>query len=198
MNSTFFARVRFAGAALTMTLTALAGCDHSATGVIQPLEVSEPSFKAQAQAVRDGQSKQIRLDHRPVADSDLVELEGLEDKLMRINLSRTSITDDGLKRISRMHGLEQLRLASPRVTDAGLECLSELKQLRFLHLIGMPITDAGLDRLHSLTSLESLYLDDTQATEGGIGRLLAAMPNVHLHFGGQHHPLDPHGKDHTH
>ena len=76
--------------------------------------------------------------------------------------------------------------------------VARLKQLRFLHLLDVPITDAGLDRLHGLTSLESLYLDRTRVTDEGIGRLLAALPGVHLHIDEHHHPLDAHGRDHSH
>jgi hypothetical protein len=159
---------------------------------------SEPSFTQQAQAVREGQSTQIRLDRTLVTDGDLRQLEGLEDKLLRINLSRSEITDAGLLSISRMKRLEQLRLASPQVDDAGLECLTNLKHLRFLHLIDMPITDAGLDHLHVLTGLESLYLDGTRTTDEGIGRLLAALPGVHLHVDDHHHRLDSHKDDHKH
>jgi hypothetical protein len=159
---------------------------------------SEANFARQVQAVRDGQSSQIRLDHSVVTDHDLRQLKGLEDKVLRINLSRTEITDQGLAEISRLARLEQLRLASGRIDDAGLECLAKLEHLRFLHLIDMPITDAGLDHLHALKSLESLYLDGTKATDEGLGRLLAALPGVHLHVDDHHHRLDSHKADHTH
>jgi hypothetical protein len=150
------------------------------------------------QAVRDGQSNQIRLDHTRVTDGDLAQLDGLEDKLERINLSLTDITDAGLARISRFPRLEQLRLASSRIDDAGLTCLAELKHLRHLHLIDVPVTDAGLDHLHPLKSLESLYLDNIRATDEGIGRLVAALPDVHLHIDHAHHRVDPHRADHDH
>jgi hypothetical protein len=159
---------------------------------------SEANFARQVQAVRDGRSSQIRLDHGVVTDDDLRQLDGLEDKLLRINLSRTEITDRGLAEISRLARLEQLRLASGRIDDAGLKCLAKLEHLRFLHLIDMPITDAGLDHLHVLKSLESLYLDGTKTTDEGLGRLLTALPGVHLHVDDHHHRLDSHQADHTH
>ncbi len=159
---------------------------------------SEANFAQQIEAVRDGRSSQIRLDHAVVTDHDLRQLAGLEDKVLRINLSRTEITDQGLAQISRLARLEQLRLASARIDDAGLECLAKLEHLRFLHLIDMPITDAGLNHLHGLKSLESLYLDGTKATDEGLGRLLAALPGVHLHVDDHHHRLDSHKADHTH
>ncbi len=158
----------------------------------------EPNLAEQAQAVREGRSSQIRLDRTLVADRNLELLSGLESQLLRVNFSRTEITDEGLEQLSRMDKLEQLRLSSPRITDAGLACLRRLDHLRFLHLIDMPITDAGLEHLHALKSLESLYLDGTKVTDDGIERLVAALPQVHLHIDDHHHRLDPHGAEHTH
>jgi hypothetical protein len=191
--------------AWTLTLTALAllalggvACSTSSPSDNATPARSELSLAEQIQAVRDGQSDQIRLDRAIVTDDDLPQLEGLEDQLLRINCSHTEITDRGLALISRLPRLEQLRLASPRISDAGLTSLAELKELRFLHLIDMPITDAGLDHLHGLSNLESLYLDGTSVTDAGIERLLAALPGVHLHIDDHHHRLDPHADDHQH
>ncbi|MEX0677869.1 MAG: hypothetical protein WD063_12380 [Pirellulales bacterium] len=160
--------------------------------------MSEPSFLAQAEAVREGRSEQIRLDHTSVGDRQLDELDGLEDKLRRINLSHSDITDAGLERIAHMRKLIQLRLASDRVTDAGLACLTELKELKHLHLIDAPIGDAGLEHLEKLKDLESLYLDGTRATDAGMSRLVEGLPGVHVHFDGGHHRADPHADDHEH
>ncbi len=168
--------------------------------VVEPpsIETHEDSFAEQARAVRDGRSTQIRLDAAEVTDDDLNHLRGLEDKLRRINLSRTRVTDDGLKLLGTMHKLEQLRLSGPNISDAGLKAVAQLSGLRFLHLIDAPITDVGLDQLHSLDHLESLYLDGTRVTDEGLGRLVAAMPGVHLHIDDHHHRLDPHAADHSH
>ena len=160
-----------------------------------PAERAEPGFAAQAAAVRRGESDQIRLDHTPVDDQTLHALDGLQDKLRRINLSHSNITDAGLAQIVEMRKLIQLRLASDRLTDAGLECLVKLSELRHLHLIDAPITDAGLEWLHALKNLESLYLDGTRATDDGIGRLADGLPEVHLHIDGGHHRADSHATD---
>jgi hypothetical protein len=160
-------------------------------------EPSEAGFAVQAASVREGHSEQIRLDHTVVGDEQLGALDGLEDKLRRINLSHSHITDAGLARIAGMRRLEQLRLASDRVTDEGLACLAQLKELRHLHLIGMPITDEGLVHLEALAGLSSLYLDGTKLTEEGAGRLVEALGDVHLHFDGGHYPGDTHA-EHKH
>ena len=185
-------------AALLSLALSSPGCTDPSTTAPDALATPEPSFAAQSEAVRQGTSDQIRLDRTRVTDADLDQLDGLNDNLRRINLSQSEITDAGLARIATMPKLVQLRLASGRMTDAGLECLGQLKELRHLHLIGMPIGDAGLKHLHSLKSLESLYLDGTKATDDGVSRLVEALPGVHLHFDGGHHPVDPKKDDHKH
>jgi hypothetical protein len=163
----------------------------------RPQTISEPSFAEQAAAVRAGTSEQIRLDHTHVDDEQLGELAGLQDKLRRINLSRSVISDAGLARLAQMHRLVQLRIASPRITDSGLVELARLRELEHLHLIA-PLSDAGLVHLQKLKGLSSLYLDGTEASEAGMAALVEALPGVHLHFDGGHHAGDPRGTDHPH
>ncbi len=158
----------------------------------------EPSFADQAAAVDAGTSDQIRIDHTTVGDAELSHLSGLEEKLRRINLSKTTITDEGLIAIARCQNLEQLRLASDRLSDDGLKCLGQLQQLRHLHLIGAPITDAGLVHLELLQGLESLYLDGSQVTDEGARRLSESLPNTHLHIDRAHPRLSAGGGNHEH
>ena len=176
----------------------LLGCVRPASDATSGQESAEGSIAEQAEIVRSGLSSQIRIDRGLVRDEDLKVLEGLESNLLRVNLSRTEITDAGLALLCRLKNLEQLRLSSPHVTDFGMANLKKLEKLRFLHLLDAPITDAGLDQLHGLTSLESVYLDRTQVTDDGIARLLEALPRIHLHLDDHHHPLDPQAKTHEH
>lgn len=184
--------------ALAILVLCLAGCAKTSSEPATSSTTLEPSFVVQARAVADGKSTQIRLDRSPVNDDDLRTLAGLEDKLERLNLSRTDISDEGLRRIAQMQRLEQLRLDSHRITDQGLAELAALKQLRFLHLLHAPIGDAGLAHLHALKQLESLYLDGTKVTDDGLARLLEAVPGVHLHIDDHHHRLDPKADEHSH
>jgi len=165
---------------------------------VSDLAPSEPTLAEQIQAVRNGESNQLRLNHTLVRDQDLQGLDGLEDRLQRINFANTQITDSGLKKLAGNQNLEQLRLASPKITDDGLAALEGLEQLRFLHLLDMPITDAALTHLYRLKNLESLYLDGTRVTDAGIEQLVKQLPNVHLHLDDHHHRLDPHGAEHEH
>ncbi len=109
-----FVASRWSGLGCLLLCVGLSSCVEPATEMPpQPVGVSaDPSFAEQAEAVRDGKSEQIRVDDQLVTDDDLRHLAGLEDKLRRINLSRTTITDAGLAQIAAMKHLQQLRLAS--------------------------------------------------------------------------------------
>jgi hypothetical protein len=182
---------------ILLTLSTV-GCSDVRQGEHPLADSPEASLAEQTQAVRDGRSTALRLDRTLVVDRDLDSLAGLESQLLRVNFSRSEITDAGLAKLCQMKNLEQLRLASPRITDAGIASVGQLARLRFLHLIDAPITDAGIELLYGLKNLESLYLDGTKVTDEGIARLVAALPQVHLHIDDHHHRLDPHGADHTH
>jgi hypothetical protein len=169
------------------------GCGHA-----PPPAERESPLTAQVAAVQRGQSKWLRLDQTIVHDRDLDAIEGIEDKIERVNFSHTDLTDEGLALLCRCLNLEQLRVSSPRLTDQGMTHLAGLKKLRFLHLLDAPISDAGLEWVHGLSSLESVYLDRTRVSDEGIARLLSALPKVHLHLDDHHHALDSHAKDHQH
>lgn len=173
----------------------LVGCNRASGPNAAP---QETSLSEQAQAVREGRADTIRLDRANVGDDDLRELDGLEDKLLRINFSQTSLSDAGLARLCRFERLEQLRVMSPEVTDAGLAPLKDLPNLRHLHLIGAPFGDAGLEHLHALSGLESLYLDGIRASDAAITRLIEALPKVHVHIDGGHHRADQQSDHHKH
>jgi hypothetical protein len=182
----------------SVVLLAMPGCARRSSEPIDAAARPEASLAAQAQAVRGGASDSVRLDDTAVRDEHLDVLDGLGQRLRRVNFSRSEISDAGLARLCQNAMLEQLRLQSPRVTDAGLAHVAGLKHLRFLHLLDAPITDAGLDQLHHLKQLESLYLDNTRVSDAGLARLIEAIPKVHLHIDDHHHPLDPRGSQHKH
>ena len=69
------------------------------------------------------------------------------------NLSRTQITDEGLKEVAKLQKLETLDLSGSKITDAGLKELAKLQKLR------------------------TLYLNNTQATKAGVAELKKALPN---------------------
>ncbi len=159
--------------------------------------VDEPSLSDQAQRVRAGTQVEIRLEHQMVHPADLKNLEGLDGKLQRINLSNTELDNAAFKQLCQIKSLVQLRLRCPKITDDALTALTGLPNLRHLHLIDAPLTDEGLAHLRGLTQLESLYLDEAHASDAAIAELVKALPSVHLHVDGGHHRLDTNADDHS-
>ena len=168
----------------------------SAEHALAPTAPEDPVWTEAIEAVRQGDSVEIRLRNTAVTDEQLSDLTGL-DGLRRLNLPNSQITDAGLETISSaVPQLELLRLGSPRITDAGMSEIPRLKQLRFLHLIHVPITDAGLKPLHEMTWLESFYLDGGKVTDEGLSELIKKLPELHFHRDQQHLPDDPHKDGH--
>jgi len=160
-----------------------------ATGEVVALV--EPTFAQQAEAVRAGTSDTIRLDDTLVTDRDIAQLVGLDDKLRRINLSHSELSDDALARLADCKQLEQLRIASPHFTNEGVAVLAQMPRLKYLHLIGSPLTNEALPTLKKLTGLSALYLDGTEISPDGMRELGESLPNTHKHFDGGHFRDDP-------
>jgi hypothetical protein len=64
-----------------------------------------------------------------------------------LDLSRTQLTDAGLKQLARFKYLQALDLVFTQVTDAGLKHLAGLKKLQYLYLDRTKVTDAGVKEL---------------------------------------------------
>lgn len=139
------------------------------------------------------------------ADADLAHVAALTE-LTELNLSNSSITDEGLKSLSKLTHLRSLDLAGTKVTDAGMKHLTSLQELRALCLAFTRLTDAALPAIVQLSSLESLNLNvtdvsddgaevicsmqrlndillgDSQVTVQGADRLTATFPNARLYW----------------
>ena len=88
------------------------------------------------------------------------------------------IEDAQLKHLERLTGLREL-LLPPQTTDEGLKYLAPLNGLEFLFLFDTRITDAGLEQLKSLASLQDVYLPKG-ISEAAMQNLQAALPNAHV------------------
>lgn len=91
--------------------------------------------------------------------------------LLELDLSYSSITDDGLVFIQSMPQLETLYVNDTAVSDKGLTHLKGHPGLKVLFLNGTKVTDKGLDELAGVANLTHLELRDTAATEIGAARV---------------------------
>jgi hypothetical protein len=90
-----------------------------------------------------------------------------------LDLSSSSVTDDGLKHLAGMNGLGTIDLESTQITDAGLVHLANVTSLMRLLLGKTKVTGAGLPGLRSLEHLHEIDLSDCPVTEEGLAALQA-------------------------
>jgi hypothetical protein len=82
------------------------------------------------------------------------------------------MTDSMIQDLSHLEHITALKLGGSRsVTDAGVRYLSRLSRLRYLDLSGTGITDQGLEVLRGLPELETVSLAWTKITDSGVSNL---------------------------
>jgi uncharacterized membrane protein/mono/diheme cytochrome c family protein len=148
---------------------------------------------ADVEGIVDGLNKELGIRIRPIAagqagleidflamgavfgDTELGRLEPIAINLQSLNLSRSSVTDEGLAHVGRMPNLRRLDLSTTTIGDEGLAHLGNLSQLVYLNLYGTAVTDAGLLNLHGLSNLRQVYFWRTDVTSAGVERLQASL-----------------------
>jgi hypothetical protein len=87
-------------------------------------------------------------------------------------LKETQATDEGLRHIGKMTGLEELFIwDAGSVTDVGVAHLASLRNLKNVHISHSNLTDASLAFLSGLPSIETLSLQQNHFTDEGLARL---------------------------
>jgi Leucine-rich repeat (LRR) protein len=102
-----------------------------------------------------------------VSDQGLAVLKGWQ-RLKRLNLRGSKITDSTLQSLNRLTSLEALDIGFAQVTDSGLAQLNALSNLKELSIGGNKLTDAGLQALRQMPALTSLDLSGSQRTDSGL------------------------------
>ena len=139
------------------------------------LPVRDPRSLAQNTAAVD---VNLSLLGKTVDDKKLAALAGLESSLVWLNLSRTGITDAGMKAIGSNKNLRRLHLAKTQIGDSGVRALAGMTGLRYLNLYGTNVSDAGLEALTGMKELEKVFLWQTKVTDAGVKKLKAALPDL--------------------
>jgi hypothetical protein len=81
-------------------------------------------------------------------------------------------TDEGLRHVGRMSGLEELYLwDATSVTDAGVARLANLGSLENIHIGKSNITDSSLVLLSGLPGMKTLSLQNNHFSDDGLARL---------------------------
>ena len=102
------------------------------------------------------------------------------EKVRRLSLFNTQITDAGLKEVAKLNRLSWLDLQGTKITDAGLKEVAKLQNLTRLVLSNTQITDAGLKELVKCKQLRELYPRFSKVTKAGIEQLQKALPKCEV------------------
>ena len=130
-----------------------------------------------------GGKRQENPNSKPCEDllAQLVSQTGLTTLLMK----RTQATDEGLKLIGQMTGLEDLLIwNASSITDSGVAHLAGLKNLKRIHIDTSSITDESLVLLSTLPRIEELSLQANHFSDKGFLRLKGENSLKRLATGG--------------
>ena len=115
-----------------------------------------------------------------VSAEELRQLAVVQPDLKSLGLEMCFVTDDGLREISQLDDLTELRISGAEITDAGLLHLQGLQNLEVLSLVSTEITNEGLWHLRTLKKLRQLDLSNTLITDEGVERLRAEIPSLEV------------------
>ena len=106
------------------------------------------------------------------------ELGGLRD----VTLCRWRFDPATLDDLGRMARLETLNLSASSLDDEGLQKLASLRGLSGLQLAWTQISDAGLETLRSLPNLKSVGLNCTALNDSAVQNLRQSRPDLDIAF----------------
>ena len=133
--------------------------DRSAAAQFDRFIIADSSSPSAKQAVLVTLTNQHLTAKRRIQPELLLHLSSLTTPFV-LDLSGTSISDEGLAPVAGLRYLKSLRLnLCGQITDASLKSLASSANLRVLQLTGTEITDLGLARLAKSKSLVALNLE---------------------------------------
>ena len=140
-------------------------------GVLEPTEAEQALIDTAVAALRDrgvvvqavaqrhyGLEVNLSLLRPAASDEHLDLLRGLEPVLVRLDLSRTAVTDEGFAQVAAFPELRDLRLGGTQLGDAIAPVLKQSPKLTRLNLYGTKCSEALLPTLSNLESLERLHI----------------------------------------
>lgn len=116
-------------------------------------------------------------------DADLAKLEPVMAAMVSLDLSDSTVTDQGAMSLAKAAELKSLRLSKTAITDACLDVLASLPSLESLNLYGTQVTNEGVLKLAALTNLKKLYLWETGVDDAGLQALKSKLPDCEIVMG---------------
>ena len=115
----------------------------------------------------------------------LKKLKKVAANLVKLELSRSAITDELVQQIAKFPNLIHLRLDGTSVGDKGLKQLKKLKYLESLNLYQTSVSDAGLEALQEMPNLKKVYLWQSQVSPEGVAQLMSDLPGLYVSSGAE-------------
>ncbi len=118
-----------------------------------------------------------------VKDNDIELLVPFKLNISEIKLTRTKITNNALKTVSRFEHLRMLDLDYCNISNEGLVFLKKLTNLTRLNLVSTSISDQGISVLKNIPTLRYIYLFKTTVTKKGYAELKSSIPKLIIDTG---------------
>jgi Leucine-rich repeat (LRR) protein len=125
----------------------------------------------------------LQLNGCPVFDVALLSIARLS-QLKQLDISRTHVTDEGMRHhegLKKLKALRSLRLDETNVTGSGFRDWSNTR-LRELSLRDCPIDDNGMEAIGRLESLYSLDLSNTPVNDSQLHHLTGLLNLIVLYY----------------
>ncbi len=102
----------------------------------------------------------------------------ISDQIVRLNLSRMPLEDVHLKELLPLQRLEKLILNETRVTDEGVKLLTALPNLKVLSLTGTNVSAAIESFLGDFKAVEKIFLAHSAVSSAQLVSLAEKFPNI--------------------
>jgi hypothetical protein len=102
-------------------------------------------------------------------------------RVIRLRLPWRDIPMPLLAEIGKLTELRALEISGTTITDEGLAQLLDLQKLRSLSLVHAPITDKGLEQLAKFSSLQFVWVSKHAVTEEALENLKMMRPSLNVY-----------------
>lgn len=118
-----------------------------------------------------------------ITDHQLALLVSRIRSIEMLDLNETEITNEGIKHLTKLEYLAELRLKlCSNIDNDCIHFLSQLTTLKLLHVRSTSITIDGLVHLNGLPNLEKLFFSshDTEITAEKMNKLFQNLPKAEI------------------
>jgi hypothetical protein len=117
-------------------------------------------------------------------DNEMISLlEQVSKQVIQIKLTGQTTAPSIISILGQCQNLRQLQLERTAITDDDMKKLASLPSLEYLNVYGTALTDQSLQYFPEKTRLKDLYVWGTKMSGKGIGDFKKAHPLVHVEAG---------------